>query len=240
MGYRNYRGYSSYGNKVTLGEAILTLAVLIGLIAAVESCTTPTPDDGLPYETISMKDNVDDNIDNNEIYFAPGEHIVAVAIEDPLGEPVVYSGHPGYKPIGISASAYSQYFPSYHVGYMLFENIVEVKTNATDTDINGNYIYNNFGTPVDYEITSYGENSYDSYQHIIAMPFSIEGPRTQVEPIDGYEVVGIATASYGRYAGSDAGTCILYVNTEPVKNCVDEYNCPKCGTPIEKAKVLTK
>lgn len=252
MSYLRYRS-SNYGRKTTLGEALLYLGALIGVMAVFYSCSTPVIDDGEPYETLSTETNIDDenledyfeptvshDPDSLEVTFAPGEHIVAVTIDDPLGEPVVYNGHPGYKPIGIAASAYGRYLPSYHVGYMLFENIVEIKTTATDTDAKGNYVYNNFGTPVDYEIKSYGENSYDTYQHIIAMPFTSDGPRTQIEPVDGYEIVGIATASYGRYGGSSAGSCILYVNTEPVENCVDEYNISKFGTPIEKQKVLEK
>lgn len=252
MGYYSRRSYSS-GRKTSLGEAILYLGALIGVLAVMYSCSTPVIDDGEPYETLSTDTNIDDenlenyfeptvayDADSLEVTFAPGEHIVAVTIDDPIGEPTVYKGHPGYKPIGIAASAYGIYLPTYHAGYMLFENTVEVKTTATDTDSKGNYIYNNFGTPVDYEIKSYGDNSYDTYQHIIAMPFTADGPRTQIEPVDGYEIVGIATASYGRYGGSSAGSCILYVNTEPVENCVDEYSIPKFGTPIEKQKVLEK
>lgn len=253
MSYYYRHRNSSHSGKTSLGTAILYLGAFIGVLAVFYSCSTPVIDDGEPYETLTTDTSLDDeNLENYfettvaydpeqiEVTFAPGEHIVAVTIDDPLGEPTVYKGHPGYKPIGVSASAYGEYISSYHAGYMLFENTVEVKTTATDTDSKGNYIYNNFGTPVDYESKSYGANSYDAYQHIIAMPFIPNGPRTQIESIAGYEIVGVATAAYGRYGGSSAGSCILYVNIEPVENCVDEYNIPKFGTPIEKQKVFEK
>ena len=239
-------------NNRGIAETVASLIVASILIITFKSCFTPIKDDGEPYETISTDENLDDDIyideeerieynqDLVEVTFAPGEHIVVVGIDDPIGGPIVYPGHPGYKPVGVSASTYGKYHNIYYAGYMIYENIVDVRTTATSVDFDGNYIYNNFGTPVDYEITSYGENAYDAYQHIIAVPCNITGPRTQIESVEGYEAVGIATASYGRYIGASAGTAILYVNTVPVKDCVDEYDIPTFGKPIEKQKVFEK
>ncbi|MBR5370138.1 MAG: hypothetical protein IK137_02410 [Bacilli bacterium] len=240
----------------SLTEIFISGVISLAIILLLKACFTPKPDNGQPYETLSMNDNIDNETEGDleeyfettveydedllEVTFAPGEHIVAVGIDDPIGSPKVFEGHPGYKPVGISASTYGRLLDMYYAGYILFENVVEVKANATSVDSKGKYSYNNFGTPVDYEITSYGENSYDTYQHIIVMPISIDGPRTQIDSVEGYEAVGIATEAYGRYLGRNGGSCILYVNTVPVENCVDEYYIPKFGTPIEKQKVLEK
>lgn len=241
-----------YSKDGDLFKAIVGIVGFFIVLGMWHSCTTPVPDNGETYETLSTNDNLEDDLDyafettvaydpeQIEVTFAPGEHIIAIAIENPLGGPMTYVGHPGYKPIGISASKYGQYTSIYRAGYIIFENVVEVKTTATDIDDKGNYIYNNFGTPVDYEISDLGENSYDIYQHIISIPCEMKASRTQIQSVEGYELVGIATAAYGKTGGIDAGSCLLYVNTVPVKDCVDEYNIPKFGTPIEKQKVFEK
>lgn len=214
-----------------IGGAITTLALLGVSIVSIRSCTTPTPDDGIPYETIEDDDKL----------FLPGEHIIAVGIEDPTECSKTYEGHPGYKPVGISCAKYGdEILEYYYSGYMLFENVVEVKAQATGTDGKGNYIYNNFGTPVEYETGNLDENSYEAYQHIVSVPLTTIESRTQIEYIDGYEVAGIANAAKGESIGYDCGGCILYVNTEPVEYTYDEETQTYFGTPIEKQKVLEK
>lgn len=214
-----------------IGGAIGTIALLIIGIASIRSCTTPTPDDGIPYETIQDDDKL----------FLPGEHIIAVGIEDPIGEYKTYEGHAGYKPVGISCAKYGdELITHYHSGYMLFENVVDVKARATGTDEKGNYVYNNFGTPVEYEIGALDENSYAAYQHIVSIPYDSVGPRTQIKYFDGYDVVGIANAARGETIGYNCGGCILYVNTEPVEYTYDPESNTYFGTPIEKQKVLEK
>ena len=60
-----------------------------------------------------------------EVTFAPGEHIVAVGIDDPMGGPIVYPGHLGYKPVGVSASTYGKYQDIYYAGYKYRVNVLQ-------------------------------------------------------------------------------------------------------------------
>lgn len=169
--------------------------------------------------------------------FLPGEHIIAMPIEDPTKEVKTYEGHAGYKPVGISTSAYGKYGYTYGEGYILYENIVDVNAYATGMDEEGNYVYSTFGTPVEVQYNVSGQ--YDAYEHIVSVPYSgfIKND-IQIEYHDGYEIAGIGTSTYGQYGASQPSGCILYTNTEPVEYVYEKNTY--FGTPIEKGKVLEK
>lgn len=173
--------------------------------------------------------------------FAPGEHIVAMPIDDPTKEVKTYEGHIGYKPVGISTTAYGQTDYKYDRGYILYENVVDVNAQATGIDKDGHLVYTTFGTPVEVQYNIKGQNEYNAYEHIVSVPYSgFNTSDIQIEYHDGYEVAGIGTSSYGKNYNHDGGGCILYVNTEPVEYVYDEETQTYFGTPIEKQKVLEK
>ena len=169
--------------------------------------------------------------------FSPGEHIIAMPIEDPTKEVKTYEGHAGYKPVGISTSAYGKYGYTYGEGYILYENIVDVNVSATGMDEEGNYVYSTFGTPVEVQYNASGQ--YDAYEHIVSVPYSgFIKSDIQIEYHDGYEIAGIGTSTYGQYGASKPSGCILYTNTEPVEYVYEKNTY--FGKPIENEKVLTK
>lgn len=173
--------------------------------------------------------------------FSPGEHIVTMPIEDPTKEVKTYEGHAGYKPVGISTSAYGQNSNWYDQVYIIYENTVDVNVHASGVDKEGNYVYANFGAPVEVTSTTKGQNEYDAYEHIVSVPYSnFNKNDIQIEYHDGYEIAGIGTASYGKNVAYNGGGCILYVNTEPVEYVYDEETETYFGTPVEKEKVLEK
>jgi len=153
----------TYSKDRDLFKTIVGIVGFFIVLGMWHSCTTPVPDTGETYETLSTNDNPKDDLDyafettiqydskRIDVTFAPGEHIVAIAIENPLGGPMTYVGHPGYKPIGISASKYGEYTSIYRAGYIIFENVVEVKTTATDIDDKGNHVDDSYIT---YQIIS--------------------------------------------------------------------------------------
>ena len=211
--------------------AILGLALAIGgsvyLIdkqSKEEMANAPTP---ISYEQVYT--------------FSPGEHIVAIPIEDPTKEVKTYEGHAGYKPVGISTSAYGQNSNRYDRGYIIYENTVDVNAQATAVDKEGHYIYTTFGTPVEVQYNTKVQNEYDAYEHIVSVPYSgFKKNDIQIEYHDGYEIAGIGTASYGKNSAHNGGGCILYVNTEPVEYVYDEETKTYFGTPVEQEKVLEK
>ena len=212
--------------KIELGVGIAVLAILIGGVVLVKNKEEERRQP-ITYQTISGVEKV----------FEPGEHLVVIPIEDPTEKEMLYEKHIGYKPVGICASKYGQTISIYYDGYMVFENIVEVKAPATNVDEKGNCLYETFGEPVNYEV-SLNENEYDAYEHIISVPYEIEQGQLQFEYKDGYEIVGVSTTARGKTIGTNSGGCILYTNTEPVR-CEDTTK-PVFGTPIEKEKVLEK
>lgn len=220
-----------YKSNSDIKSELIAIAITGGIIGTltlgIRSCKAPKNVEE-PYETISTTDKI----------FAPGEHIIAVPITNPLKTVNTYEGHQGYKPIGISAATFGKTYSQYDYGYIMFENIVEVKASATSGNNKDSYRYDNFGTPIDYEINEYSENIYDTYQHIVSVPYEIDNARVQIEFVDGYEIVGVASSSYGEYIGSSAGDCILYTNTEPVEYIYEENDT--FGKPIEKVKTKEK
>lgn len=173
--------------------------------------------------------------------FDVGEHIISVPLEDDISEkPMQIAAHPGYDIKGISTSAYGQSFSYYAGGAIVFSNdeVVECKSNLYDE--NGNYVYLNFGTPLNYEERNEDSNDdireFDVGEHILSIPIEndISENNVQYEYHEGYEVVGIAISAYGKSFSYYAGGAILYKNVVPVRARCHEDGYVAFGEPIAK------
>jgi len=171
-------------------------------------------------------------------YFDEGEHIIAIAIEDPTKEVKTYEVPEGYKALGISTSAYGTYY-THGDSYILYENTTPVMASPTYRKENGEYMYENFGTPITHEKVEKKETedttTYKAGTHLVSVPFIEYHVCTQFTSYEGYEPIGMANSTYGKSSHIDNHGCILYVNTEDVvvnKN-LDEGQLP-FGKPIAK------
>ena len=174
--------------------------------------------------------------------FEIGEHIVLVPLEeDPRYEVKEYEPHIGYKPVGISSSAYGRDNNLYGDGYIMYVNTEEVIAHPTETDKDGNLIYKDFGYPINYvtsDETVY-TIEYQPGEHIVSIPFSeYQQYDLYFTSYDGYEPVGLATTGYGKDGFHEGGGCILYTNTETVEK--DKDSTEVFGKPIEEVKVKQK
>lgn len=173
------------------------------------------------------------------------EHIISVPLENDISEkPMQIEFHPGYDIKSVSLAAYGEFSPCYAGGVLVYSNneIVECKSNSYDD--NGEYVYLDFGTPLDYEENKNANNDdmreFAEGEHIISMPImnDISEENTQYEYHEGYEVVGITIAAYGRFSACYAGGAIIYKNIVPVRAKHQEDGYVTFGEPIEKEKVL--
>lgn len=231
--------------KVTKNLKKLICIPLVGLVMATgfSGCSEET------HITAIEEGEYDDKL------FNEGEHIISIPIDDPTEERIQYEYHEGYRPVGISTSAYGQGAYHYGQGYILYTNEYPVKCKPTHINSdNEELLYTEFGTPIDYkrEKTISGNNwmEFASGEHIISVPVGdMNSSNYQVESYDGYEAIGIATSEYGKGAAHFGGSCILYVNNEKVrcakditdddaKSSEDKYTT--FGTPIETNKTLQK
>lgn len=177
--------------------------------------------------------------------FEVGEHYIAVRIEDPTKQNKQYDYIPGYKPVGISTSAYGQTFYSIVGSEMLYINDYPVEVTAT-RDKDGMLQFNSFGTPLEYEHEKRekidGKLKFLPGEHIISVPVSREMiEENDFEVHKGYEPIGIAKAMSGKNFAGFAGACILYINTETVLCTKDENNeYTIFGIPEEVEKVNIK
>lgn len=178
--------------------------------------------------------------------FAVGEHIISVPLEDDISEKTMQiESHPGYDIKGISIAAWGEFFPSYAGGVIVYSNSEEVECKSNMYDDNGNYVYLDFGTPLDYEedknVDNDGIKEFDVGEHIISIPLEddISEGNTQYEYHEGYEVVGITISAYGRFAPSYAGGAILYKNVVPIRAKIHEDGYTTFGEPIEKEQAKT-
>ena len=222
--------------KVTENLKRLVCVPLVGLIMATSLAGC---DDEPKIEEIVSYEDYDDKI------FDAGEHIISIPIDDPTQETVQYESHEGYKPIGISTSAYGRYGYNYGNGKLLFVNEYPVKCNPTYKK-GEELLYTEFGKPVEYEkeTTKSGDNwqEFNPGEHIISVPLKKDSDdNTQYECYEGYEPIGMASSAYGRYGYRYGGGCILYTNTEKVKCIKDENGTyTSFGIPEEDTKVLQK
>ena len=179
--------------------------------------------------------------------FDAGEHIISIEIDDPTIEKKQYEYHEGYKVVGISTDAHGEYSYNYGQAHLVYSNEYPVKCHPTH--IKGEeLLYTDFGEPTNYErektTSGTGWREFNPGEHIISVPLEEQETNNyQINYHDGYEVVGIASSSYGKYQSVYGGGCILYVNTEKVK-CIedesDENSYTTFGIPEEDTKVLEK
>ena len=163
-------------------------------------------------------------IENNEEYgeriFQPGEHIIAVSIDDPTSENKVYPYHEGYKPVGISAGHYGRYTESNSNAFIMYSNNAKVKALPTKKDVNDELVYDDFGTVInkdDVLSSDPNDNEYLPGEHIISVPLYEYTDTMQIPYYDGYEAIGIATTAYGSLSDNYGNGCILYVNVDTVE-----------------------
>lgn len=174
-------------------------------------------------------------------YFDEGEHIIAVAIDDPTTEVKEYIVPEGYKALGISTSAYGKVSYTHDSSYILYENITPVMVRPTYIIEDGEFLYENFGTPVTYEITERTETedtiTYKAGEHLVSIPFEEQRLSAQFTSYEGYEPIGMANSTHGKISSSGNYGCILYVNTEDVvvKKNIPEGELP-FGTPVAPQK----
>lgn len=178
--------------------------------------------------------------------FEPGEHIISVPIDSPLEKPQQYIYHAGYKPIGITATMYGKANAHDGGSSILYVNETEVEAKPNNI-IDEEYQYTMFGEPTKYEEIHYveGINTFDfpAGTHILSIPVDDPTDNKNVEYIfhEGYEPVGLASASYGEANEHDGGACILFVNAEDVtveKNEENKYT--EFGKVKEEQKVKVK
>lgn len=209
---------------------------LVGLVMATSfsGCSGKTK----PTEIVA------ENYDEKE--FSIGEHIISIEIDDPTLEKIQYEYHKGYKAVGISTEAHGQYSYNFGKAHMLYVNEYPVKCRPTyqrDEEM----LYTDFGTPVDYvekeTKSSHDWKEFNVGEHIISIPLEESYiDNFQITSHDGYEPIGIATSSYGKYSNISGGGCILYTNTQKVK-CLkddDSDNYTSFGIPVEDTKSLQK
>lgn len=186
-------------------------------------------------------------IQNSTKHFGIGEHIMSVPIEKNItSSSYQYEYHPGYEPIGISATAHGDGFDFWGGGAILYSNIEEVDCTVTKTDKNGNVMFLDFGIPTYGSVAVNGTNGdtkeFGIGEHIISIPISKDNRSNniQYEYHDGYEVVGIATAAHGDAFNFFSGGALLYKNVVPVTCTRGDKGYTTFGTPIEseKTKVL--
>jgi len=181
----------------------------------------------------------------NEKKFDVGEHIISVKISDPTNKKIQYDSHEGYKPIGITSSAYGAYAYIPGEAYIMYSN--DQIVNCKPTYKNGEELfYTDFGSPIQYEKeeTLSGDNwkEFAPGEHIISVPLEKNtSDNFQVKYYDGYETIGIASSAYGAYAYCDKGGCVLYINNEKVKCIADKDGAyTSFGITNEDTKVLQK
>lgn len=193
-------------------------------------------------DTVIQQESVVHDIKN---YFGIGEHIISVPISGNVKNGVVqHEYHPGYEPVGITMRAYGKIAGFFDGGSILYTNTSEVECNATSADRDGNILFNDFGTPVEYaDSSSYeldGEKIFGVGEHIISVPLPVSirtKENVQIPSYPGYEIVGVASSSYGEITGFSGGGALLLKNTVPVKFILSDSEYNSIGIPVEKENV---
>jgi len=150
----------------------------------------------------------------------------------------------------IAASAEREYLVRQTLGDTTFvglesipcEDVVETSVTGT---IDGKNYCSDFGIPIDYEKTIKEDLTTKTFapgEHIISIPVSnIVDDGFVYECHEGYEPIGISTASHGKNFNIHTGSAVLYVNIEEV-TCekTEDNKYTEFGTPKEEVKVNIK
>lgn len=221
-----------------IGAAGLSVVALL-LALALKGCASD--EDIHELAELLEKQGVTTTEQQSTEHFGVGEHIVSVPIKNDIrSENVQYDYFPGYEPVGISINAYGKHSDYFGGGSIIYSNIEEVDCSSVIVDKDGNYLYLNFGTPTFYKVEEYdnvGDTKiFNVGEHIISVPISEDNryDNFQYDYIEGYEVVGMATSTYGKYNGIFAGGVLLYKNTVSVECTKGENGYTSFGTPVEK------
>jgi len=194
-------------------------------------------------ENLDTKSIVYENKGEIEI-LEPGEHVVVEKVESPLNESVQYTSHPGYKAVGFATSSYGRSEVKDGETCIMFINEDVVQASVTGT-IDGKNYCSDFGIPIDYEKTIKEDLTTKTFapgEHIISIPVSnIVDDGFVYECHEGYEPIGISTASHGKNFNIHTGSAVLYVNIEEV-TCekTEDNKYTEFGTPKEEVKVNIK
>lgn len=180
--------------------------------------------------------------------FGVGEHTISVPIGSGVRSNIVqHEYHPGYEPVGITVRSYGKIMECYGGGAILYTNTSEVECNATSVGKDGYVQFTDFGTPVEYEVSSSeevkGGKIFAPGEHIISIPLPVyimKEESVQLPSYPGYEIVGVASSSYGEIMSADAGGALLLRNTVPVECALSDGGYNSIGIPIEQAKVKVK
>lgn len=216
-------------------KAILLAGTIALTSAGLSGCSTKDNDRG---ELITIETYNNYSGDRKKL-FGVGEHIISVRVKgNPINSVRQYEYHDGYKVVGMSTSALGF---SYSGTCLIYENEYPVECSSNKKDANDNYVYSDFGQPIDFSRNETEQREsikeFNAGEHIISVP--INDPTKgamQYQYHEGYEVVGIAAADYSR---SHAGACVLYVNKQPVACTLTEIEDGKelylsFGVPVEK------
>lgn len=228
---KNHYGYSSGINPIPV--LIITGAIFAGGLGATAYCIKKE-------EQAQEQMRIECSLAEDK-YFDEGEHIIAIAIENPTKEVKEYIVPEGYKALGISTSAYGKAGYMHGDSYILYENTTPVMAQATYKKENGEFLYENFGTPITYETSERKETedtiTYKAGEHLVSIPFKEHHLSAQFTSYEGYEPIGMANSTYGHAGKAGNYGCILYVNTEDVvvKKNIQEGELP-FGTPVAPQK----
>lgn len=189
------------------------------------------------------KDNETSIIQTETTIYDIGEHILSVPIEEDIRTcNFQYEYHPGYEPVGISLKAYGQIFNNYGGGAILYSNTEPVECCSIQTSSSDEFLSLDFGTPLSIKQTDEDKKEkikeFGVGEHIISIPLTSDNStdNIQYEYHEGYEVVGIATTSYGQRFNNFGGGVILYKNITPVKCNLADNGYTMFGIPFETEK----
>ena len=241
--------------KQNIAPILLTGTMLV-TGSSLTGCSVDYPNNN---STFVEKNNKEENSKKTKV-FNPGEHIISKRINDitekdennPYNEIHQIEYHDGYKCVGLGISvrgAYKGRTTYFDEASVVYINEYEVECKSSGKDINGNEVYTDFGSPINFtkntnkEIDD--EKVFEIGTHILTVPVkSPEEADIQYTYHDGYELVDIALTG-DHYRDNDA--IAMYVNTEKVK-CkktntnkeTNESEFHEFGTTIEKNKTLIK
>lgn len=174
--------------------------------------------------------------------FGIGEHVLSVPLGDTVPNGIMQiESHPGYEVVGVSISAYGEYSSHYGGGVVVYANSEEVECSSNLYDNNGNFVYLDFGVPVNYdnETEVSKEDEFAPGQHVILVPIedNIMQDNYQYQCHEGYEVVGITVSAYGEYSSHYGGGAVMYKNSVTVKCQKGENGYTSFGIPVVKEQV---
>lgn len=218
-----------YDNKKEeIKAALVSGTIIVGFISGIV---------GLCYMDYKNRHNQLTDAPSISQNYDVGEHVISAPISEKIDlskKNYQFENISGYEPIGLTIKGRTG-------GAILYSNKKEVCCTSDKVNKDGKYYYLDFGTPIDNNEHGYTKkepNEFNVGEHILSVPmnYSSMDENLQYDLPEGYEIVGIATSSYGKYS-SNTGGALLYKNVVPVKCHLEENGYTSFGQPIEKEKV---